>query len=149
MQIPAEHLKFFHSSFIYPFLFVIYSFNRVHDLHKPTFCTFSASCTESLLFRKRVQKLVHVYKIRTESSWYSCVNMLMNIFTEIFHLYVIVNPSDENSVSEIAKCRILNCLPKCKNIFAIGNCSSHVTMLQTAVVHLGSWTEHFCSIIVK
>jgi hypothetical protein len=27
------------------------------------------------LFRKRVQKRVHVYKIRTESSRYSCVNV--------------------------------------------------------------------------
>jgi hypothetical protein len=35
----------------------------------------------------------------------------------------------------LPKCRILNCVPQCENIFVIGDCSSHVTMFQTAVVH--------------
>jgi len=30
---------------------------------------------------------------------------------------------------------MLNCVPQCENIFVIGECSSHVTVFQTAVVH--------------
>jgi hypothetical protein len=34
----------------------------------------------------------------------------------------------------LPKCRILNYVPQCENIFVIGD-SSHVTVFQTAVVH--------------
>jgi hypothetical protein len=35
----------------------------------------------------------------------------------------------------LPKCRILNCVPQCENIFVKRDCSSHVTMFQTAAVH--------------
>ena len=65
MQMPVEHLKLFHSFCLYPFLFVINSFNRLYDFTQTPGCVYSMQVARNhCLLCKHVQKCVLVYKNR-------------------------------------------------------------------------------------